>query len=247
MDQYEYIRIAHRVYGKGIRQIQRETGHDRKTIRKALLGEQQGYADRKDQSVPVAGPYREIISEWLTSDKEAWIKQRHTARRIYHRLVSEHGYSGSEVTVRRHVRDLKRLLGIHDCKVYLPLEPDCGDEAEVDWGSADALICGEQVRMKFFCMRSKYSGKHFVRCYPCERQQAFFDGHVHAFNFFGGIFPVLIYDNLTSAVQKVLRGKNRKEQEAFVKFRSYYNFSPRFCNPNSGHEKVYASYCTSFT
>lgn len=76
-----------------------------------------------------------------------------------------------------------------------------------------------------------------MRCYPCERQQAFFDGHMHAFNFFGGVFPVLIYDNLTSAVQKVLRGKSRKEQEAFVKFRSYYNFSPRFCTPGSGHEK----------
>jgi hypothetical protein len=86
-------------------------------------------------------------------------------------------------------------------------------------------------------MRSKYSGKHFVRCYPCERKQAFFDGHMHAFSFFGGVFATLIYDNLTSAVQKVLRGKNRKEQEAFIKFRSCYNFSPRFCNRRSGHEK----------
>jgi len=237
MDQYEYIRIAHRVYGKGIRRIQRETGHDRKTIRKALRGEPHGYAERKAQPVPVAGAYRDIIRGWLTADKESGRKQRHTARRIYHRLVSEHGYSGSEVTVRRHVRDLKRLLGLHECKAFLPLEPDCGREAEVDWGSAEAIICGERVRMKFFCMRSKYSGKHFVRCYPCERQQAFFDGHMHAFHFFGGVFPVLIYDNLTSAVQKVLRGKNRKEQEAFVRFRSYHNFSPRFCNPGSGHEK----------
>jgi transposase len=237
MDQYEYIRVAHRVYGKGIRQIQRETGHDRKTIRKALREEPYGYAKRDNQPVPIAGPYRKIIEEWLRTDKANPKKQRHTARRIYHRLVSEHGYEGSEVTIRRHVRDVKRRLGMSECKAFLPLEPDCGQEAEVDWGTAEAVISGERVRIKFFCMRSKYSGKHFVRCYPCERQQAFFDAHMQAFSFFGGVFPILIYDNLTSAVQKVLKGKNRKEQESFIKFRSYYNFSPRFCNPGSGHEK----------
>ncbi len=86
-------------------------------------------------------------------------------------------------------------------------------------------------------MRSKYSGKHFVRCYPCERQQALFDGHIQAFSFFGGVFPVLIYDNLTTAVQKVLRGKKRVLQESYDKFRGYYNFTPRFCNPGQGHEK----------
>lgn len=237
MDQYGYIRTAHRVYGKGIRQIQRETGHDRKTIRKALREEAHGYPKRDNQPVPIAGPYRKIIEEWLAADKEIPKKQRHTARRVYHRLVSEHGYEGSEVTIRRHVRDVKRCLGMSACKAFLPLEPDCGQEAEVDWGTADAVISGERVRIKFFCMRSKYSGKHFVRCYPCERQQAFFDAHMQAFGFFGGVFPVLIYDNLTSAVQKILQGKNRREQESFIKFRSYHNFSPRFCNPGSGHEK----------
>jgi transposase len=237
MDQYEYIRIAHRVYGKGIRRIQRETGHDRKTIRKALREEPHGYAQRGHQPVPIVGPYRKIIEGWLSADKEVPKKQHHTARRIYHRLVSEHDYKGSEVTIRRHVRDVKRSLGMSECKAFLPLEPDCGQEAEVDWGCAEAIISGERVRMKFFCMRSKYSGKHFVRCYPCERQQAFFDAHMHAFSFFGGVFATLIYDNLTSAVQKVLKGRNRKEQDGFIKFRSYYNFSARFCNPGSGHEK----------
>lgn len=237
MDQYEYIRIAHRVYEKGIGQIQRETGHDRKTIRKALREEPYGYSKRDHQPVPITGPYLEIIQGWLAADMEVQKKQRHTARRIYHRLVSEHDYKGSEVTIRRQVREVKRLLGMSERKVFLPLEPDCGQEAEVDWGTAEGIISGERVRMKFFCMRSKYSGKHFVGCYPCERQQAFFDGHMHAFSFFGGVFSTLIYDNLTSAVQKVLKGKNRKEQESFIKFRSYYNFSPRFCNPGSGHEK----------
>jgi hypothetical protein len=88
-----------------------------------------------------------------------------------------------------------------------------------------------------FCLRSKGSGKHLVQCFPCERQQAFFEGHIRAFSFFQGVFPVLIYDNLTTAVERVLRGKNRKLQESFAKFHAYYNFTPRFCNPGQGYEK----------
>jgi hypothetical protein len=99
------------------------------------------------------------------------------------------------------------------------------------------VIKGVRVPIKCFCMRSRYSGKPFVRAYPCEKQQAFFDAHIHAFEFFGGIFPTLVYDNLSSAVQKVLSGRQRQEHEAFIRFRSYYNFSSRFCNVNSPHEK----------
>ncbi len=122
-------------------------------------------------------------------------------------------------------------------RAFLPLEPDCGREAEVDWGSAEAILCGEAVRLKFFCMRSKYSGKHFVRLYPCERQQAFFDAHMRGFAFFGGVFPTIVYDNLTTAVQKVVRGRERVEQEAFRRMHSFYSFTPRFCNVASGNEK----------
>jgi len=88
MDQYEYIRTAHRVYGKSLREIARETGHDRKTIRKVLRGEFSGYGQRQCQPYPVLGPYLNLIDSWLKADKGAPKKQRHTARRIYHRLVS---------------------------------------------------------------------------------------------------------------------------------------------------------------
>jgi len=128
-------------------------------------------------------------------------------------------------------------LGIETSCGFIPCDPEAAHEAEVDWGTALAIISGAEVRLKFFCMRSKYSGKHFVRFYPCERQQAFFDAHVRAFVFFGGVFPVLIYDNLTTAVRKVLRGKDRLEQEQFCKLKAYYSFDARFCNPDSGHEK----------
>lgn len=237
MDQYELIRTAHRVYGRNISELARMTGHSRNTVKKAIRGEPWGYQERQHQPFPVLGPYLEIINGWLKKDKEQPKKQRHTARRIYNRLADERGYKGSESAVRHYVGMAKLLLGVDAPQAFIPCDPQAGYESEVDWGTAEAIIAGEQMRLKFFCMRSKYSGKHFIRFYPGERQQAFFDAHIQAFHFFGGVFPVLIYDNLTVAVRKVLRGSKRVEQEAFRKFRAYYSFEARFCNPGQGHEK----------
>ncbi|MFV9646366.1 MAG: IS21 family transposase [Desulfobacterales bacterium] len=237
VDQYDYIRTAHRVYGKKIKQIARETGHSRNTIKKALRSEHSRYKSRIKQPFPVLGPCLKIIDKWLKDDRQRPKKQRHTAVRVYNRLKQEHGFTGAATTVSRYVRETKLRLGINAHQVFIPLQPDPGGEAEVDWGTCTAILENKITRLKLFCIRSKYSGKHFVRCYPCERQQALFDAHVQAFAFFGGIFPVLIYDNLTTAVQKVFRGKRRILQEPYDKFRAFYNFTPRFCNPGQGHEK----------
>jgi transposase len=237
VNQYEYIRIAHRIYGKKIKEIARDTGHSKNTVKKALRGEYRGYKLRKRQVYPVLGPYISIIDSWLRADKHWPVKQRHTAKRVYDRLCHEHGFEGSNRAVRRYVHDARRRLGLNTDQVFIPLDPQLGVEGEVDWGTCQAVLAGEQVKLKMFCMRSKGSGKHLVQCFPCERQQAMFEGHIRGFSFFHGIFPVLIYDNLTTAVEKVLRGKDRKLQASFTKFQAYYNFTPRFCNPGQGHEK----------
>jgi len=237
MEQYEYIRTAHRVYGHSIRQIQKETGHSRVTIRKVLQGEFPEYKKREKQAYPVLENHREKIEQWLKEDEGSPKKQRHTARRIYTRLVDEAGFQGSEANVRRYVRLAKTRMGASTSEVFLVLDPDCGKEAEVDWGKGIAVISGVKMPIHFFYMRSRFSGKHFVRAYPCEKQEAFFDAHIHAFAFFGSVCPTIVYDNLTSAVQKILQGHQRIEQESFRKFRAYYNFEPRFCNPGCGHEK----------
>jgi transposase len=238
VDQYEYIRTALRVYGKKIKAIARETGHSKNTVKKILRGEYSGYKPRQQQPFPVLGPYVGVIDRWLDADKARPRKQRHTAVRIFHRLQQEHDFPGAETTVRRYVREARLRLGVGKItEAYVPCDPVLGQEAEVDWGSCVAVLDGEQTALKLFCMRSKGSGKHFVRCFPCERQQALFEGHIQGFDFFGGVFPVLIYDNLTSAVQKVFQGKERRLQESFIKFQSYYSFTPRFCNRGQGHEK----------
>jgi transposase len=237
VDQYSYIRTAHRVYGKTIKQIARESGHSKNTIKRVLRGEYAGYRPRFHQPYPTLGPHLALIDKWLNDDKDQPKKQRHTAVRIFHRLQQEISFEGSETTVRRYVREAKLRLGLSGQQAFIPCQPTLGGEAEVDWGTCYAILDGESVRLKLFCMRSKYSGKHFVQCYPCERQQSFFDAHIRAFTFFHGVFPLLIYDNLTTAVQKVYLGKKRDLQESYKKFVAYYSFEPRFCNRNAGHEK----------
>ena len=96
---------------------------------------------------------------------------------------------------------------------------------------------GEDRQVKLFCMRSRYSGKAFVRAYPWERQEMFLDGHIRGFDWYGGVFPTLVFDNLKTAVKRILKGKARVEQARFTAFRAHYTFEARFCNPARGQEK----------
>ena len=168
MDQYEMIRTAHRKYGKTIRELAREYGHHRKTIRKILAGQEPEYRRRAEPVEPVMGEVKERVRKWLEEDLESPRKQRHTARRIWRRLKEE-GFAGAESTVRRCVRRWKAELGLGRREAVIPLEPIPGGEAEVDWGQARVVMGGIRQEVRLFCLRSKYSGHAFVKAYPgCE-------------------------------------------------------------------------------
>lgn len=123
VEQYEYIRTAHRIYNKNISEIARETGHSRNTVKKVLRGEYGGYSKRKTQPCPVLGPHHDIICKWLEEDLGRPQKQRHTAKRIYDRLVKEHEFTGSETTVRHYVSSVKRSLGLKSSEAFIPMDP----------------------------------------------------------------------------------------------------------------------------
>ena len=81
------------------------------------------------------------------------------------------------------------------------------------------------------------SGAAFHRAYLHATQQAFLEAHERAFDYFGGVFRLLRYDNLASAVRRILRGHRREETVRFVAFRSHWRFAAEFCTPGEGHEK----------
>jgi hypothetical protein len=79
-------------------------------------------------------------------------------------------------------------------------------EAQVDWYEAVAILGGEARKLQLFAMRSMASGDAYHRAYTHATQQALLEAHEHAFAYFGGVFRTLRYDNLGSAVKKILRG-----------------------------------------
>ena len=208
----------------------------RKTVRK-LLGEFQSptYTLKGPRPRPVTGPYLEVIRAWLVEDLQAPRKQRHTARRVYDRLVAERGFKGSESIIRKVVAEIKKEIAPK--KGFLPLEAAPGEQAQVDWGEAVVRLGGEERRVHLFCMRLRHSGTPFVYAFPDEGLEAFLAGHRLAFEFFDGVPTECVYDNLKSAVTKVLKGPHREENRHFSALRSHYLFDSAFCNPRSGHEK----------
>jgi len=239
MEQFELIRKEHFLHQKSIREIAREQGVHRRVVRQAL--KEATPPKRKDVArTPkvLTMALRSEVEGWLRGDVEAPRKQRHTARRIYQRLRSEFGYEGAESSVRQFVGRRRRELGLK-LKATIPRDHLPGEEGEVDWYEADVDFPWGRERVQFFEMRACFSGREYHEAFPRQTQQAFLEGHVGAFAYFGGVFHVLRFDNLSSAVRRVLRGRRRLETDRFVCLRSHYLFESEFCQPGleGAHEK----------
>ena len=128
-------------------------------------------------------------------------------------------------------------MGFIHQETFVPQAYDWGQEAQVDWCEAVAELDGERQTLQVFCMRSMARGGAFHRAYPRATQQAFLEAHELGFAYFRGVFRRLRYDNLSSAVKKILRGYRREETERFIAFRSHWKFQAEFCTPGEGHEK----------
>jgi transposase len=232
----EEIRRLFYLDHKGIRCIARMLGHSRKTVRRALADASVPVYQRKEpQPSPKMDPFAAQIDQWLADDLNNPTKQHLTAHRIYQLLQEQPGFAAAESTVRRFVR--ARHQKIRPPQVFIPLAYDPGVDAQCDFGEAVFVLNEERVNAMLFCLRLCYSKQPFVMAFPHQRQEAFFEGHVAAFRFFHGVPQRIWYDNLKTAVQRVLTGRDRQEQSAFVGLRSHYLFESRFCSPHAGHEK----------
>jgi len=184
VDQKEQIRRDFYIEGKSIRQIAREQHHDRRTVRAAIRDAGPSrYSLTKPRSRPVLGPFVATINEWLAGDQFSPPKQRHTARRIYHRLIKEHSYTGGESTVREYVQKHR----VRQSQVFIPLTYDPGEDAQVDFGEAVVIMKGRPVTVQVFVGRLCFSKIPFLVASPNQQQEALFEGHDKAFDFFGGV------------------------------------------------------------
>ncbi|MGQ9688865.1 MAG: IS21 family transposase [Desulfobaccales bacterium] len=234
VDEKEVIRRDYFIHRKSMRQIGRERHHSRKTIRKAIYDPGVPVYNRsKPRPKAAIGSFEGVIQRWLQEDKQRPAKQRHTAKRIFQRLREEHGYPGSERTVRRVVSALRGTVpDSHVPQTYAPAEG-----GSFDFGEALVKLQGRETKVHLGCLRLDYSSHYFVCALPSERQEALFECHLRGFLYLGGAPGRMRYDNLKPAVHKILRGKNRQEQSAWVAFRSHFLFESEYVTPGKGQEK----------
>jgi transposase len=235
---FEQIRREYE-FGVGtIKGVAAKLGVHRRMVRQALASAEppERKAVRRERQVMAA--LIPFIDGILEGDRKVPRKQRHTARRIWQRIISEMPERAvAEVTVRRYVRERKQELGWSTRTICVPQSYWPGQEAQVDWYEAWAELAGAPTPLQVFSMRSMASGGAFHRAYRRATQQAFLEAHEHAFEYFQGVFRLLRYDNLKAAVKKILRGYQREETARFIAFRSHWRFQSEFCSPYQAHEK----------
>ena len=239
MELFEQIRRDRDRDGLSTRALAVKYGVHRRAVRQALASPVPPVKRSPVwRPAPKLGAFHALIDAWLEADRDAPRKQRHTARRVWQRLVEEHGAVVSERQVSRYVRARRRELGDVG-EAFVPQHHEPGAEAEVDWGEAWAVIDGQRVKVHLFQLRLCHSGAAFAGAFLRETQQAFLEAHADAFEYLGGVPALVRYDNLTSAVKQVLRGRRRVETDRFVGLRSHYMFESQFTliGLRGAHEK----------
>jgi transposase len=233
VDDYGAIRRAHRD-GLSIRQIARQFGHSRRTVRHALV-----HADphpeplTRDRAAPKLGPFQAVIDRILVDDQAAPPKQRHTAAQIYRRLRDENDYGGGYAQVQRYLRKHRRR---HE-ETFIPLGHLPGRRLEADFGHIHVDFPDGRRLVPFLVTTWAYSNAPFVLALPFERTEAVLEGMAAAFEFFGAVPREVWWDNPRTVATLILLGRERRCHPRYAALASHYVFEPHFCMPARGNEK----------
>lgn len=236
METIRKIRLARYQAGKTIRGIAEELRLSRNTVRKVLRADSTEFSySRCVQPHPRLGPYLERLAEGLAADGKLPPKRRRTALKLFEELQRE-GYEGGYDAVRRFAARWRRE---HKATVsaYIPLMFSPGEAYQFDWSHEQADVAGTTTLVHVAHVRLCHSRMWLAVAYPRETQEMVFDAHARGWEFFGGLCGKGIYDNMRTAVDKVLRGKARDFNSRFAQMCSHYLVEPVACTPGAGWEK----------
>ena len=232
MDMYRKVRLAC-AEGMSQREAARQFNISRDSVRKMMaFSVPPGYRRKAAVKRPKLDAFTGIIDGWLEGDREVHHKQRHTAKRVFERLRAEHGFTGGYTIVKGYMRERER----RGREMFVPLAHPPG-HAQADFGEAVVIIGGVEQKAHFFVMDLPHSDACFVRAYPAATAEAWVDGHVHAFTFFGKAPASVLYDNDRCLVTKILPDGTRQRASLFSGFLSHYLLRDRYGRPGKGNDK----------
>jgi transposase len=237
MDLLGKIRRWHYRDSISIREIAAKTSLSRNTVRKYLRDRQStpDYPERRTVGTKLDA-FLDQLNAWLAEDERLPRKQRRSTVKL-HAALQALGYAGSYGRVAAYVRDRGRQGGAPSSAVFIPLRFAPGEAFQFDFSTETVELGGQLHSIKVAHIRLCYSRKFLVVAYPRETQEMVFDAHWRAFQHFGGVPRRGIYDNMSTAVDRVLPGKERDYNRRFEHMTAHYLFEPQACNVASGWEK----------
>src|SRR5499433_3467138 len=230
-----YLKVRHavRIEGLSERAAARRFGIDPRTVNKMMkFSVPPGYVRKKPPAKPKLDRFTGIIDGILAGDEARPRKQWHTATRIFERLRDEHGFTGGITIVKDYVAGWRQRAQ----EMFVPLVHPPG-HAQADFGEAIGIIGGVERKIHFFAMDLPHSDACLVVAYPAETTEAFCDGHVRAFAFFGGVPQSILYDNTKIAVARILGDGKRQRTRVFTELQSHYLFEDLFGRLGKGNDK----------
>jgi transposase len=231
------IRRLHEIDGLPIKAICRRLGVSRKVVRKVLRsGATEFRYERGEQPQPKLGAWRGELDRLLTENAGRASRERLTLMRVFEALRGL-GYGGGYDAVRRYARNWQRARSAVSAAAYVPLSFAPGEAYQFDWSHEVVVMAGAAMVVKVAHVRLCHSRMMFVRAYPRESQEMVFDAHDRAFAFFRGACTRGIYDNMKTAVEVILVGRERSYNRRFLQMCSHYLIEPVACTPSSGWEK----------
>ena len=229
----------HRRDKKSVREIVRATSLSRNTVRKYLRTdkvEEPRRSLREEAPIKLA-PFVESIKQALLVDARRPKKERRTAKALL-KQISEAGYGGGYSRLTDFIRDWRAQQGgVAMGKAFVPLAFELGEAFQFDWSEEGLVIGGIYRRLQVAHMKLCASRAFWLVAYPSQGHEMLFDAHTRSFAALGGVARRGIYDNMRTAVDKVLKGKGRVVNARFAVMCAHYLYDPDFCNVASGWEK----------
>jgi len=229
MDSWETIRLRHR-NGEKIKPLARELGMSPRTVRKYIL---QGHPPKRAEQRRTSrlDLYRTHIDNLLRSTPKI------TAVRIgsYLRQNVDPELSIGESVLRGYVAGRRCIVQPKEAFIRARYGP--ADQAQFDFSPMNVLLGGVETIVQLFVVRLSYSGRIFARTSIRQDRPSLFAGLLAAFTAFGGLPRSAVFDNASTAVNRVLRGRERAENDKFAAFRGALALNVEFAAPAKGNEK----------